>query len=35
MGGELFLAGVGGCFMSNLLKAIVARDARSATSAPR
>ncbi len=28
MGGELFLAGVGGCFMSNLLKAIVARDAR-------
>jgi putative redox protein len=27
MGGELFLAGVGGCFMSNLLAAIKARDA--------
>ena len=28
MGGELFLAGVGGCFMSNLLAAIRARDSR-------
>ena len=28
MGGELFLAAVGGCFMSNLLAAIRARDAR-------
>jgi putative redox protein len=28
MGGELFLAAVGGCFMSNLLAAIQARDAR-------
>lgn len=27
MGGELFLAGVGGCFMSNLLAAVRARDA--------
>jgi len=27
MGGELFLAAVGGCFMSNLLAAIKARDA--------
>jgi len=27
MGGELFLAGVGGCFMSNLLAAIRARNA--------
>jgi putative redox protein len=27
MGGELFLAGVGGCFMSNLLAAIKARQA--------
>jgi putative redox protein len=27
MGGELFLAGVGGCFMSNLLAAIRAREA--------
>jgi putative redox protein len=27
MGGELFLAAVGGCFMSNLLAAIVARKA--------
>ena len=27
MGGELFLAGVGGCFMSNLLAAIKARKA--------
>jgi putative redox protein len=27
MGGELFLAAVGGCFMSNLLAAIAARDA--------
>src|SRR6202043_314080 len=27
MGGELFLAGVGGCFMSNLLAAIKAREA--------
>jgi putative redox protein len=26
MGGELFLAAVGGCFMSNLLAAIKARD---------
>jgi putative redox protein len=26
MGGELFLAGVGGCFMSNLLAAIKARE---------
>jgi putative redox protein len=26
MGGELFLASVGGCFMSNLLAAIKARD---------
>src|SRR5277367_1898209 len=25
MGGELFLAGIGGCFMSNLLAAIKAR----------
>ncbi len=29
MGGELFLAAVGGCFMSNLLAAIRARDAKS------
>ncbi|HWE48503.1 MAG TPA: OsmC family protein [Bryobacteraceae bacterium] len=28
MGGELFLAAVGGCFTSNLLAAIRARDAR-------
>jgi putative redox protein len=28
MGGELFLASVGGCFMSNLLAAIRARDAK-------
>jgi putative redox protein len=28
MGGELFLVSVGGCFMSNLLAAIRARDAR-------
>jgi putative redox protein len=28
MGGELFLAAVGGCFMSNLLAAIAARDAK-------
>jgi putative redox protein len=28
MGGELFLASVGGCFMSNMLAAIKARDAR-------
>ena len=28
MGGELFLAAVGGCFMSNLLAAIKARDAQ-------
>jgi putative redox protein len=28
MGGELFLASVGGCFMSNLLAAIKARDAQ-------
>jgi putative redox protein len=27
MGGELFLAAIGGCFMSNLLAAIAARDA--------
>jgi putative redox protein len=27
MGGELFLAAVGGCFMSNLLSAIKAREA--------
>lgn len=27
MGGELFLSAVGGCFMSNLLAAIKARDA--------
>jgi putative redox protein len=27
MGGELFLAAVGGCFMSNLLAAIASRDA--------
>src|ERR1041384_1496130 len=27
MGGELFLAAVGGCFMSNLLAAIAARNA--------
>src|ERR1700684_1955781 len=27
MGGELFLAAVGGCFMSNLLAAIKAREA--------
>jgi putative redox protein len=27
MGGELFLAAVGGCFMSNLLAAIGSRDA--------
>lgn len=26
MGGELFLAGIGGCFMSNLLAAIKARE---------
>jgi putative redox protein len=28
MGGELFLASVGGCFMSNLLAAIKAREAQ-------
>ena len=28
MGGELFLAAVGGCFMSNLLAAIRTRDAK-------
>ena len=28
MGGELFLAAIGGCFMSNLLAAIKTRDAR-------
>lgn len=28
MGGELFLASIGGCFMSNLLAAINARDAQ-------
>lgn len=28
MGGELFLAAVGGCFMSNLLAAIRARDSK-------
>lgn len=28
MGGELFLASIGGCFMSNLLAAIKGRDAR-------
>ena len=28
MGGELFLASIGGCFMSNLLAAVRARDAR-------
>jgi len=28
MGGELFLAAVGGCFMSNLLAAIRARNSR-------
>jgi putative redox protein len=28
MGGELFLAAVGGCFMSNLLAAIAARNAK-------
>jgi putative redox protein len=28
MGGQLFLASVGGCFMSNLLAAIQAREAR-------
>src|SRR5580700_5485604 len=28
MGGELFLGGVGGCFMSNLLAAIRAREAK-------
>ena len=27
MGGELFLASIGGCFMSNLLAAIAAREA--------
>ncbi len=27
MGGELFLAAIGGCFMSNLLAAVVARKA--------
>jgi putative redox protein len=27
MGGELFLAAIGGCFMSNLLAAIAAREA--------
>lgn len=27
MGGELFLASIGGCFMSNLLAAIKAREA--------
>ena len=28
MGGELFLASIGGCFMSNLLAAIKARDSK-------
>jgi putative redox protein len=28
MGGELFLAAIGGCFMSNLLAAIKAREAQ-------
>jgi putative redox protein len=28
MGGELFLASIGGCFMSNLLAAIAARKAK-------
>src|SRR5579871_6573060 len=28
MGGELFLASIGGCFMSNLLAAVRARDAQ-------
>ena len=28
MGGQLFLAAIGGCFMSNLLAAIKARDAK-------
>jgi putative redox protein len=28
MGGELFLASVGGCFMSNMLAAIRAREAK-------
>jgi putative redox protein len=28
MGGELFLAAIGGCFMSNLLTAIKARQAK-------
>ncbi|HUA83196.1 MAG TPA: OsmC family protein [Bryobacteraceae bacterium] len=28
MGGELFLASIGGCFMSNILAAIRAREAR-------
>ena len=28
MGGELFLAAIGGCFMSNLLAAIKARDSQ-------
>jgi putative redox protein len=28
MGGELFLLGLGGCFMSNLLAAVKARDVR-------
>jgi len=28
MGGELFLAAIGGCFMSNLLAAIKTREAR-------
>src|SRR6266699_670741 len=28
MGGELFLAAVGGCFMSNLLAAVRARDSK-------
>ena len=31
MGGELFLAAVGGCFMSNLLAAIRAREAKLST----
>jgi len=30
MGGELFLAAIGGCFMSNLLAAIKAREANAA-----
>jgi len=35
MGGELFLAGVGGCFMSNLLAAIRAREAEISDAVPK